>query len=76
MKEKMIEHFEAEINRATYQLEHHKADKYTTAYSIIDRAISRCYGVAEFCLQFMDYDEVNSIYENYKKKLENLLTNG
>jgi hypothetical protein len=24
----------------------------------------------------MDYDEVNSIYENYKKKLENLLTNG
>lgn len=74
MKTKMIEYFEAELVRTKFQLEKMvEGDKYTTPYSIVSNAIAHCFGVAEFCLSFMGYDEVQYLYNQQKKELEGLL---
>lgn len=74
MKEKMISYFEEEVQRAKFHLACLIKNDYDTPYSIIDRAIARCFGVAEFCYQFIG-EETEEIYNKYKKDLENLLTN-
>lgn len=72
MKEKMIEHFEAEVQCTKLHLACLAKDGYYTPYSIVDRAIARCFGVATFCQQFVGA-ETEEIYNEYRKKLEDLL---
>lgn len=72
MKEKMISHFEQEVQRAKFHLPRLVKGGYDTPYSIVDRAIARCFGVAEFCYQFVGA-ETEEIYNKYKKELEDLL---
>ena len=74
MQTKMVEYFEAELARTKFQLEKMvEGDKYTTPYSIVNNAIAHCFGVAEFCLSFMDYNKVQGLYNQQRKELENLL---
>ena len=43
---------------------------------VVDKTISRCLGVAQFVQNIgVSYDDVNPVYEIYKKKLEFLLDN-
>lgn len=72
MKEKMISHFEQEVQRTKFHLSRLVEGGYDTPYSIVDRAIARCMGVAEFCYQTVGA-ETEEIYNKYKKELENLL---
>lgn len=70
MKEKLIEYFEAELVRTKFQLERMVEDN---PYTIVNTAIAHCFGVAEFCLSFMNYDEVQHLYNQQKEELEELL---
>lgn len=70
MKEKLIEYFEAELVRTKRQLERMVEDN---PYTIVNNAIARCFGVAEFCLSYMDYDEIDDLYNQQKEKLEGML---
>lgn len=43
---------------------------------VVDKTISRCLGVVQFVQNIgVSYDDVNPVYEIYKKKLEFLLDN-
>ena len=70
MKERMISHFEHEIQRTKLHLAYLTEDD--TPYAVIERAIARCLGVAEFCYSIVG-TETEEIYNKYKKQLEDLL---
>lgn len=72
MKERMISHFEQEVQRTKFHLSRLVEGGVDTPYSVVNNAISRCLGVAEFCYQTAG-TETEEIYNKYKKELEDLL---
>ena len=69
--EKNIEaYFKKQYANAVFDIDKNPLGK----FEIVQYAIQRMFGVAEFCLTIdINYDIVEEIYNDYKKKLENLL---
>lgn len=69
--EKKIEaYFEKQYANAVFDIDRNPVGK----FEIVQYAIQRIFGVAEFCLTLnINYDIVEETYDDYKKRLENLL---
>ena len=70
MLDKIKDFFEMEYNDACAACGY----KWTTPKKIVDGAIQRCLGVALFVQAACDvsYDEIDSLYTEYRRKLEEL----
>ena len=76
MKEALIRTFEAERREAERLLK--EKPYWVMPTEVIHNALQRCLGVALFvqdCPNPIPFEEVEPLYENLKKSLENLLTN-
>ena len=77
MKEALIRTFEAE-RRQVERLFEEKPHWMGEPTEVIHNALQRCLGVAQFvqdCPNPVPYEEIEILYNNLKKSLENLLTN-
>lgn len=74
MLEKVREYFERQYNDTIRAIE---CDyEWGTPKEFVWRAITDCLAVAMFAQTIgVKFEEVNSLYNEYKEKLENLLTN-
>ena len=67
---KIEAYFEKQYENAVFDIDRNPVGK----FEIVQYAIQRIFGVAEFCLTLnINYDIVEEIYDDYKKRLENLL---
>ena len=69
--EKKIEsYFEKQYSNAVFDIDRNPIGK----FEIVQYAIQRMFGVAEFCQTInIDYDITEKLYNDYKERLENLL---
>ena len=73
MLEKVKEYFESEYRDTVRGIERNYV--WTTPQKLVDRAIVNCLAVAQFSQTIgVTFAEVNALYDEYKEKLENLLT--
>lgn len=76
MKETLIKFFEEERERVERLFEE-KPCWMGSPYEVVHNALQRCLGVAQFvqtCPNPVSFGEVEPLYTNLKKSLENLLT--
>ena len=77
MKEALIKTFEDERKQVERLLKE-KPHWMGSPYEVVHNALQRCLGVAQFvqtCPDPVPYEEIEILYNNLKKSLENLLTN-
>jgi hypothetical protein len=77
MKEALIKTFEEEREQVERLLKE-KPHWMGSPYEVVHNALQRCLGVAQFvqiCPNSVPFSEVEPLYTNLKKSLENLLTN-
>lgn len=69
--EKKIEaYFEKQYANAVFDIDRNPIGK----FEIVQYAIQRMFGVAEFCQTIdVNYDIIEKLYNDYKERLENLL---
>ncbi len=76
MKEALTKYFEEERERVERLFEE-KPCWMGSPYEVVHNALQRCLGVAQFvqtCPNRISFGEVEPLYTNLKKSLENLLT--
>jgi hypothetical protein len=77
MKEALIKTFEDE-RKQVERLFKERPYWMGSPYEVVHNALQRCLGVAQFvqtCPNPVPFEEVEMLYTNLKKSLENLLTN-
>lgn len=74
LMDNMIKYFESEYNYTKAFIE--REFSLAKPREVVDNAIQRCLGVAMYIQNFdytLSYDEIEQIYNHYKKQLEELL---
>lgn len=74
MLEKVKEYFEKEYISTVHAIE--RKYSWGTPKEFVDRGITNCLAVAMFAQTIgVSFEDVEPLYNEYKEKLENLLTN-
>ena len=68
------EFLEKEYEETLRTLEHRK-DLEMTKREVVNQGMARCCGVAFFMQNFVDFEEVDKVYQEYWSKFWDLMTN-